>query len=199
MSVHPSRRGPFRHPGSLAAAVACTGSLVLAGCSHPAAVHVTGLAGLGASSHNWSAVHGPANSPSGSSFGPVVDTGAGTWATYTGVTFSGGHVAGWVMAFPAGTRLVAAERLVSHDLPSDTQQTASARQDRQSGTGVCEVVSYQSLQLRLTLAGGTALADGRFTVSFFEVEPSGSVSASYARVNRAVVGEPSSVPSPTCP
>ena len=182
---------------ALAAALAC-GGLLGAACTHPAPVHPSGLTGLGATVDNWNAVHSAAGGPN-HSYGPDVDTGAGSLPTYSGVTFSAGHVVGWVMAFPAGTRLISAEHALGADLPSDTEQTASLRQSRQSGPGACEVVSYQSIQLRLAVSSDSSLAAGKFSVSFFDVQPGGSVSESYAKVDRAVVGAPASVPSPTCP
>lgn len=191
------RLAPFRRAGAaLTAACAC---VMLPACSHPGPVHVNGLAGLGATSANWNVVHQATGAGDGRDFGPLVDTGAGSKPTYGDVTFAGGHVAGWVMAFPAGTRLVSAERLLAHELPADTQQTASLRQQRQAGPGACEVVSYQSLQLRLAFSAVPALSAGKFSVSFFDVLPGGSMSTSYVRVNRAVVGNPSPVSGPTCP
>jgi hypothetical protein len=160
--------------------------------------HVTGPTGLGATSKNWSTAHDPVGS-SKTSFGPVVATGAGAKPRYTVVTLSNDHVAGWVMAFSGGTTLAAAQRAVGRDLPADTQQTASSRESNQSGTGACEVVSFQSTEVGLALAGDPTLAGGKFTVSYFEVDPSGSIAPTYTHVNRAIVGVASPVPQPVCP
>ena len=185
-------------PRRLCATAVVASLAVLGACSTTKApVHVTGLAGLGGTSSNWNATHTAI--ATGSTYGPTISTGAGTQPTYSAVAQSSGHVAGWVMAFASGTKLAAAEHALSHDLPPDTEQIASARQTRQSGSGVCEVVSYQSFQLRLAFQSDPTLGSGRFSVSFFNVQSGGSVATSYAKVNRAVVGSPSNAPNPTCP
>ena len=178
---------------------ACVPTL-LAACSSNtgSAHHVTGLTGLGATSKNWSSVHEAVPSSTGPAYGPIVVTGAGTKPKYTVVTLSNDHVVGWVMAFRAGTTLASAEHTLSHDLPVDVQQTSSSREMAQSGTGECEVVGYQSAQLAFALAGQSELANGTFSVSFFEALPTGSISTSYARVNRAIVGAPQPMPQPAC-
>lgn len=159
---------------------------------------VSGLTGLGATQANWARAHG-APSSSGSAYGPSVDTGAGTEARYTAVTFSGGRVSGWVMSFPAGTTVLSADHSLRSDLPTNSQQTSSSRQTASSGSAACEVVGYRSNQLALAFQGNSGLTNGKFTVSFFEVQPNGSISPSYATVNRAIVGAPSPVPEPSCP
>lgn len=174
---------------------ACSGSGSPPATTHP----VAGLKGLGASSANWDAVHGQPTSSNGSTFGPSVVTGAGTKQRYTVVTLSSGQVSGWVMSFQAGTTLLSAENLLRADLPSDSQQTSSSKQTAGTGPAACEVVAYQSVQLALASHGNASLANGKFTVSFFEVQADGSISSSYAKVDRAIVGSPSPVPRPACP
>jgi hypothetical protein len=128
----------------------------------------------------------------------LVVTGAGTKPAYSVVTRSGDHVAGWVMAFPAGTTLASAERLLSLQLPPDVQQTSSSRQTARSGGGACEVVDYQSFQLAVAFTGSPEMSNGKFSVSFFQVQPNGSIATSYVQVNRAIVAIPVPVPQPTC-
>lgn len=193
--VHRPRSSTNRRP--VAAALALAAALGSAACTSSTPVHLTGLVGLGASTANWNAAH-PGAGPDGS-FGPSVNTGAGTKPTYGAVNFSQGHVAGWVMAFATGTTLGAAEHALSQSLPPDVEQTASSRQTGQGGDSVCEVVSYQSVQLQAVAAGTPELGGGRFAVSFYEQERSGTISSSYATVNTAVVGIPRAAPSVTCP
>ena len=195
-SPHVKRSSRVRvAPWALAAVGAAVG---LSACGPSTPVHLTGLIGIGATTSNWNAAH-PVIGSGDIEYGPTVDTGDGVKPTYTEVNYSGGHVTGWVMAFPAATTLAVAERRLSHDLPADVQQTSSSRQTGQGGATACEVVSYQSLQIKLVASGDPDLSAGRIAVSFYALEPSGSISTSYAKVNRAVVGLPRNVPNPTCP
>ena len=185
-------------PARRLALVAGSTGILLGACSSSPPARVSGLTGLGATTRNWNAVH-QATSPNGSDYGPTVNTGVGSRSTYTSVTVSSGHVSGWVMSFRKGSTLAAAEHLLGHDLPGDAQQISSSRQTGSSPGYVCEVVSYQSLQLRLASPNDPNLSSGRFSVSYFEVQLNGQIASSYAHVNRAVVGSPVPPSTPTCP
>jgi hypothetical protein len=184
-------------------ALASCAGLLVASCSKSSTTsstpRVNGLAGLGATLSNWDTVHGPSSS-NGSAFGTSVVTGEGTRPKYRSVTQANGHIAGWVMAFPAGTTLLTAEREVRLDLPPDAQQTSSARETTAAGAATsCEVVTFQSVELAFAFRGKPPLGTGKFAVSFFDVQPNGTISTSYAKVNQAVVADPVPVPQPTCP
>lgn len=182
--------------------VACV-ALALAACSSgsgsstSSTPHVNGPTGLGATTANWAAVH-PSGS-SGDSFGPSVDTGAGTKDRYTSVTHANGRVTGWNMAFSSGTRLAPAEAQVRRELPADATQTASWRGAVHPGSGACEVVNFKSRTIDRLLGSVPGFAAGTFAVSFSQRSQSGATAASIVRVNHAVVGMPARRPGSACP
>jgi hypothetical protein len=176
--------------------------LALAACSGGGTTstpaRVTGLTGLGATKANWDATHKPGSSGSGS-YGPSVETGAGTRDRFTEVVVTDGRVAKWTMAFPASTRLADAESAVRGELPVDTTQTASWRGKEASGNGVCEVVDYKSKTLATLTGKGSSAGAGEFAVSFWQRTSGGSIGPSIVRVNTAFVGLPAMKPQSPCP
>ncbi|HLX89700.1 MAG TPA: hypothetical protein VKR22_14740 [Acidimicrobiales bacterium] len=201
MTRLPSHTTRVRVPVLCAVAI---GAVALSACSgSPAksagtAPHITGLTGIGATTGNWGARHQVFSAGAGT-YGPEVQTDSGRQPTYLGVHIVAGHVTGWVMNFGVHTTLAEAEFKLDGDLPPDVEQTASSRETTNDGAGACEVVNFMSTQAQAALSGVPALASGRFSVSFYELQASGAIASSYVTVNRAVVGVPGDIPGPACP